>query len=142
MLRAAVRPMHGDRGAVLPRWPNDHDRRTMLAVVQYVGTATLVHGPAPSAPVEADYIFPPSLPKALANLAARTKADRIAAAVGDGDVRVLSYGVIQRGQFCLIQRLIAGVARCDPLQGVSPHNWQPQMPEDVSAYMVHTRAAH
>jgi hypothetical protein len=49
---------------------------------------------------------------------------------------------LQRGQFCLIQRLIAGVARCDPQLGVSPHNWQPQMPEDVSAYMVHTRAAH
>jgi hypothetical protein len=49
---------------------------------------------------------------------------------------------LQRGQFCLIQRLIAGVARCDPQLGISPQNWQPQMPEDVSAYMVHTRAAH
>jgi hypothetical protein len=43
---------------------------------------------------------------------------------------------LQRGQFCLIQRLIAGVARCDPQLGVSPHNWQPQMPEDVSPYMT------
>ena len=49
---------------------------------------------------------------------------------------------LQRGQFCLIQRLVAGVARCDPQLGVSPHNWQPQMPEELSAYMVHTRAAH
>ncbi len=49
---------------------------------------------------------------------------------------------LQRGQFCLIKRFIDGVARCDPQLGVSPQNWQPQMPEDVSAYMVHTRAAH
>jgi hypothetical protein len=35
-------------------------------------------------------IYPPSLPKALENLAARTKDDRTAAAVGDGDVSMLS----------------------------------------------------
>ena len=43
---------------------------------------------------------------------------------------------LQRGQYRVIQQLIAGCARIDPLTGITPPNWVTMEVEDTLAYTL------